>query len=197
MTNMVRPSKPNRNKNGEVIQTTTNKSSKITTINSFWNEWSATKPTNLNENEIDRHSAHTHAHNLDHFHGSNEMLRHTTPTASVQTTTPKNSPDIAPWMEDILNEYYSSTTTARPHFDNYNNNNGNQNKFEYHTTSRTLKEDTDLLTWMREVLNEYATTTKRNRFENNNDTKQTTFDGGSGVNNNGDLHPPKQNRYSM
>lgn len=179
------PYTPNQNTNGQFIQVTTPKPTRTTTINSFWSEWSAEKPTNLHENEIDRHSAH--AHDSNRFHDSNEMFRQTTPATFVHTTTP----DMASWMVDILNEY-SSTTTPRSQF----NQNNNQNNRDDHTTTEVA----EMLPWMRDVLNEYSTTTTRKniRFENDN-TKQIPSGGGNGGgrNNNGDLRLPIQNRYSM
>lgn len=149
---------------------TTRKPSEATTINSFWNEWSPLKPTNLGENEIDKHSAH--AHDGAHFHGSNDIIRQATTT----------TPDMAPWMVEILNEY-TSTTTPRSY-------------------ANVVDE---MPSWMRDVLNEYSTTTTRKniRFDNNN--PNSIIFGGRGTNgntsggvskHNGDLHMPKQNRYT-
>lgn len=175
---------PNRYTNGQFVgQMTTPKPTRATTINSFWSEWSANKPTNLGKNEVDRHSAHTH--------DTHEMIRQTTPTTFVRTTTP----ELESWMLNILNEY-SSTTTPRSQI--------NQNNHEYRTTPKTVVE---MPAWMHDVYNEYSTTTERKniRFENDK-IKQTPFGGGNGGShttsgwggsNNGDLHRPKQNRYSM
>lgn len=170
------PSAPNRNANSQFFQVTTPKSIRTTTINSFWSEWSANKPTNLGKNEIDTHSAHAQ----DRFHNSNEMLRQTTPANFVRTTTP----EMESWMVDILNEY-SSTTTARSQFNQNNNHNYDR------TPSQTTNAAVEMLPWMRDVLNEYSTTTTRKniRFENDNGSKNN--------NNNGGLHWPTQNRYSM
>lgn len=180
------PSAPNRNTNGQFVQVTTPKPTQTTTINSFWSEWSAEKPTNLRENENDRHSAH--AHNHDRFRDSKELVRQTTPITLIRTTTP----EMASWMVDILNEY-SSTTTPRSQ-SNQNNNHDHDGR----TTSRTTNVEVEMPPWMRDVLNEHSTTTTRKniRFENDN-TKQIGGDnGGSGRNNNnGGLHLP--NRYSM
>lgn len=157
-TSRSAPSSPNRNTNGQLIQMTTPRPSKPTTINSFWDEWSADKPTNIGANEVDRHSAHAHDSN--------------------QQTTPTTTPAMDPWLLAILNDY-SSTTTTRSQF--------NQNDHEFHTTSNDVDK---LPVWMRDIINGLSTTTTRRniRFENDN--------GGGGSNSNGDLHRPKQNRYS-
>lgn len=165
---------------------TTPKPIKTTTINSFWNEWSAAKPTNLGENEVDIHS--THAKNPDR---SNGMIQQTTPTAFVRTTTP----DMAPWMMEILNEHSSTTTPRSPV------KNKDQNSNENHTTDRPTNGVAELPSWMSDVLNEHSTTTTRKniQFENNN-TKQKPIGGsggGGGNNNKGDSHLPMQIRYLM
>lgn len=169
------PSAPNRNTNGQFIEITTQKPTRATTINPFWNEWSANKPTNFGENEIDRHSAHAH--------DSNEMFRQTTPKSLIRTTTPA----LESWMLDILNEI-GSTTTPRSQF--------NQNNHEDYTAPNVVGE---MPAWLHDVFHQLSTTTTRTniRFENDN-TKQSPFGGGNGGsgNSNGDLHRPKQNRLN-
>lgn len=184
----------NRNTNPPLIRITTPKPpTRATTMNSFWNEWSANRPTNLAANEIDRHSAHAH--------DSNETFRQTSPTTFVHTTTPK----LESWMLDILAEFSSattSTTTPTPQLQ------FNQIDHEYHTTPKVVDE---MPAWMHNLFNEYSTTTTRKdiRFENDH-AKQAPISGGnggshtsgygpggSGVNSNGDLHRPNQNRYSI
>lgn len=81
----------NPNVGRQFMPMTTPKPTKTTTINSFWAEWSPLKPTNLGENEIDRHSTH-------------ETIRQTT------TPTTTTAPDMSQWMVDILNEYTATTT---------------------------------------------------------------------------------------
>lgn len=158
--------RPNQNTNGQLIQFTTPKPPRPTTINSFWNEWSANKPTNIGANEIDRHSAHAHALN-----------QQTTPTTFVRTTTPA----MEPWILAILNEYSSTSTTVRPRPQS------NQDLLEFHTTSNDVDE---LPAWMRDIFKDLSTTTTSNRIRFENDNR-------GGGNSNGDLHRPKQNRYSM
>lgn len=190
MTNMYieASTEPNRNLNGRNTHTTTPKSIRSSTTNSFWNEWSATQPTHLDHNEIDRHSMHMHTH---------EMPQQTTPIAITRTTTPKRSSEMAPWMEDVLNEL-STTTTPRSHL-NSNSNMNDQNRENGHTTNRKPKENAEMLPWMQEVLHEYSTTTRKSIQLENDRTKQTTFGGGGDSDRsnhiNSDLHMPNPNRY--
>lgn len=157
--------KPN---NHQIIQTTTLKPMQSTAANSFWNEWSATNPTAIgNNNNI----------NSDFPNGSNsnqgfsEKLR--------QTTT-----EMPGWMREVLNKH--STTSSV--------NNGNNNAIKI-TTARA-ETTTTMPSWMRDILNEHSTTTIRSTFVTST-TKKSSFGDGNPFFGGGGNVVTTPNRYSM
>lgn len=178
----------NRNNHNNKNRRTTLQPSKTTAINSFWDEWSATQPTDIYDNQLEAFSAHGN----DHFNGLNEKLRITTPITYLRTTTRKSSLD--PWLVNVLNEYSTTSKYFNP----------SQNNLSTRSTTQRANVVTDMPMWMREVLNEHSTTTKHGinsmpiQFETGN-TRKTTFldDNHNNGGGRGDLHLVSQNRYSM
>lgn len=159
--------KPN---NHQIIQTTTLKPVQSTAENPFWNEWSATNPTAIVDNNIDNNFPNGSHSNQ----GFSEKLR--------QTTT-----EMPGWMNEVLNKH--STTSS------VNNENNNAIKI---TTARA-ETTTNMPSWMRDILNEHSTTTIRSTFVTST-TKKSTFGDGNpffGGGGGGGNVVSTPNRYSM
>lgn len=161
-----------KSNNQLVIQTSTMKPTKTTTINSFWGEWSATNPTN---NEVD--SDFSNGSNLNQ--SFNEKLR--------QTTT-----EMPGWMRELLNEH-STTSSA--------NNGNNQSTKTTTARAQTatnmpswmrdvLNEHSTTTSTVRSTL--ATSTTKKSSIGDG-----ILFFGDGGGDGNDDLHVSTQNRYSL
>lgn len=167
------PNHPNKNRNQQFIQTTTLKTIKTTTINSFWREWSATKPTDINDNQIGS--------------GFSQKL----PKWVEETTTVKTN--TAPWILNTLNEYNN----------NNNNDRNDRAIFATTQKVQTVTELPSWMQEVLTEYSLATTRKTLTSFQSENGTKKSTNVGGDGGSilsiggGNGDLHLSSQNRYSI
>lgn len=195
---------------------------RTTTINSFWNEWSATNPAPVKNN-----SNFNHGSSANKANESNANMRQTTTermpnwmkeifdeyTTTARPTTTKpitiattrktttstvttTKADMLPWMQDILNEYSTTAKSSMTH--------SNQAQVDTQTTTAEPDTEAKMPSCMRDVLNEVSTTTTVRSTVVPvplvaSTTQQPTFINSSSFigDGSGDLHVSTQNRYSM
>lgn len=124
---------------------------KTTTINPFWNDWSATKPTIVYDTQIDNNNllSTTDSNNNKKteniiFHDRDEYY-----SQSQKSTQKTTTEQMLPWLEEILREH---TTSLKPPTKLNATNEKNKNDIHVQTTTERL------LPWMQDILNEYTIT---------------------------------------
>lgn len=136
---------PHEQQTQKSIASTTVATITATTLNPFWSEWSATQPNDIIELD------NNHGHSSSTEKGNRKNQRENLILDGHYTTTerPKKTNEMLPWLQDVLNEY-SSTTEKMP---SWMHNVLNEQKT---TTS------TQMPPWMRDILNQHDTSTESN-----------------------------------